>query len=238
VKTGTRPDPPDLAAGEVHVWWSRVDSGQDLPASESLSDDERAQAARYLRDRDRRRFLQRREALRMRLASYLGCDSAKLEFRFAEHGKPWIEGSPLAFNLSHSDDDVVIAITRLPAVGIDLQAHQLRTDVDRMARQVFSPAELDRFAALESAQRLRAFFRVWTRKEAILKLSGDGLARDPRTLDIGFEPHALGEFWTPADPGLADVALEELAAPSGATACLAAPRAGWTSTRLFCVTGA
>lgn len=215
------------------MWWSRANSAQDLPPSESLSAAERERGARFHRDRDRRRFFHRRAELRERLAAYLDADAAALEFALGPHGKPSIVGASVAFNLSHSDDDVVIAVTRLPSVGIDLQSHQLQTDVERMARQVFSPTELDAFAQLPDDEHFPAFFRIWTRKEAALKQWGDGLARDPRTLTVGLEPRAIGERWTPSDePDLASLALETLDAPNGMSACVAAPREAWTSTRV------
>jgi 4'-phosphopantetheinyl transferase len=161
-----------LHDGAVDVW--RVELDRVEPAM--LSADERARAARFARDLDRDRFVAARTALRRVLGAYLDCAAERVAFRYGARGKPSLDldPAPLAFNLSHSHGLALIAIARAPAVGVDVEHHRA-IDADALAASGFSPAERRALAAFAPRDRLAAFFRGWTRKEATIKAHGDGL---------------------------------------------------------------
>jgi 4'-phosphopantetheinyl transferase len=190
------PPPPDpaLAADEIHVWRLAL----DLPAEwlsrlrESLAPDERARAARFLFEVHRGRFLAARAFLRAVLARYLGCESVAVDFAYGPHGKPSLAGAAgalgLRFNLSHSADRALLAITRGPDLGIDLEQVRALTDFEQLARRFFAPREVAALAEVPLSERERAFFTCWTRKEAYLKACGDGLARPLEGFAVALRP--------------------------------------------------
>jgi 4'-phosphopantetheinyl transferase len=138
-----------------------------------LSDDERHRAARFRFDDDRHRFAVARARLRAALAEVLGEDPAALQFGAGPHGKPFVIGHRVEFNLSHSGDLVAIAVAEEP-LGIDVE-HIVAARANRgVAERWFSAAE----RAWMDAQpnRERAFFRLWTIKESAMKADGGGLS--------------------------------------------------------------
>jgi 4'-phosphopantetheinyl transferase len=174
---------PRLDADMVHVWIAATDL--DGPAASELvrclSDDERTRARRLRFDRDRRRFSVARAALRHILSAYLPpLGPSDVRFTYGAYGKPRLEGAEgkraVQFNVAHSGDFAAFAITRDRAVGVDLERIRPELVDDGLARAVLTIAELDEFRRLSSEERARAFFRIWTCKEARLKARGIGLA--------------------------------------------------------------
>jgi 4'-phosphopantetheinyl transferase len=223
---------------EVHLWWRRVDdpgSDRDLDPS-WLGADERERCARFRRDGDARAFATRRLFLRSVLAGYLGCAPARLDFRSGEHGKPvlaWPEVD-LAFNLSRSDEWMLLGISWGRAVGVDVERVGGRlSDPDelvRVAERVLTTLEREQLRQLCDAERQPAFFRAWARKEAVLKALGTGLTRDPTTVEVGLDP--LGPL-QPYDldpevfPGTRGARLLDVLAPEGFAASLVAEGHDW-----------
>jgi 4'-phosphopantetheinyl transferase len=169
---------PTLSADEVHVWRT----GLDRPAADYamlLSSDEQARADRLQFEQPRRRFIVGRGTVRIILGRYLNLSPEKVEFEYRPHGKPALSAGllhpPLCFNLSHSDDMLLLAVTYNRTVGIDLETIRPDLDVEKLAAQFFSPAERAELDGLPADRKLASFFSGWTRKEAYLKASGDGL---------------------------------------------------------------
>jgi len=226
-------DPPELPAHEVHLWWGFVGGDEeDSDWSARISAEEETRALRFHRARHGRRFRGRRAFLRAVLARYEGRDPLELVFEPGAHGKPALASS-LTFNLSHTDDVVLLAVSRGRALGADVQVHRLGTPLERVARQVLTVRELAELEAAPVASRSAAFFRGWTRKEAALKATGEGLTRDPRTLELGLAPRAPGVPWRTDEPALAAYSLCDLVVPRIAdeplSACLCAAGEGWSS---------
>jgi 4'-phosphopantetheinyl transferase len=159
-----------------------------------LSPDEQARAARFAFAPLRQRFTAGRAVLRWLLGAYLGIDPATLTFSYGERGKPALEPGPwphdLAFNLAHSDDVALFALARGGRVGVDVE--RIRGDVAdaQLAERYFSKREAAELAALSSDQRERAFFQAWTRKEAYLKATGEGLAMPLDQFEVSMDPRA------------------------------------------------
>ena len=115
----------------------------------------------------------------------------------------------------------MLAVSWASPLGIDVETVTPATDTGAIAGQVMHPNELAVFERLAEDQRMSAFFRLWTRKEAALKALGTGLSRDPRSLDVGLG-HAADEtaVWLDGIPFV----IREIPAPSGHAAALCAPR--------------
>jgi 4'-phosphopantetheinyl transferase len=158
-----------------------------------LTPDEAARADRYHFARDRRRFTVARATLRRILAHYLQRDPSDLRFDYNPYGKPALAGESttagdLGFNLSHSADLALLAVTRGLEVGIDVESVRLEIDRLNLARRFFGPAETAALLALPPEQQVGAFYACWTRKEAYLKARGSGLSESLKSFQVSIEP--------------------------------------------------
>jgi len=191
------PLPPaqlDLADDEIHVWRAALDeAGCDLPSlSETLSAGERDRAERFQFDRDRNRFIARRGLLRMILGRYLSIEPAQCSFTCESRGKPVLAetaaGQSLHFNVSHSDGLALFAVARLSAIGVDVEHVRPIPEIDGIAAKFFSEREKAMLNALPAEQRREAFFNCWTRKEAYLKATGEGIADALPQIEVSLAP--------------------------------------------------
>jgi 4'-phosphopantetheinyl transferase len=192
------PDPPRTSASPprdrfevpiIHVWNANLSmSAKDLHRHwEVLSAGERARAARFHFDIHRSRFVAARGILRKLLANYTGQDPMAIEFLYGPNGKPTLRQCDLHFNLSHSEDRAVFAFTYTAQVGVDLEYLRFMPDMAQIAGSFFSPLEFRSISATHEPQRNIAFFRCWTRKEAIIKASGEGLTCPLGGFDVSID---------------------------------------------------
>lgn len=174
------PAAPRTALGEVHVWLASLTAapGSTQSCWEILDADERARALAFRFPLHRRRFVVARGTLRLILGQYLGQPPARLRLRAAANGKPVLAGNApdLRFNVSHSEDLALFAVTQARAVGVDIERVQEDLEIEEIARRSFAAVEVDALLSLPPASRTPAFFACWTLKEAYLKARGDGLA--------------------------------------------------------------
>lgn len=174
-----------------------------------MSVDECARAARFHFERERRRFTVSRALLRIVLSSYRRCEPRLLRFRYGPRGKPALDSAqhdaPLDFNLAHSQDLVLIAVAEGRTLGVDVEFIRPIDDLEGMAEQVCSLAELRQLGEMPQAQRHEMFLRCWTRKEACVKALGEGLSFPLRCLHVGCEP---------GDPGVARIVDADASEPS------------------------
>jgi 4'-phosphopantetheinyl transferase len=144
-----------------------------------LDDRERERYDRFLRAEDKARFVTGRFLARTVLADAVGLAPRSIRFTTdcphcgGTHGKPRLPGSGLDFSLSHSGDRVVLVLAEGAEVGVDVERESDR-DIDRLAAMVLTPAEREALAAMDD--RRRGFHAYWSRKEALLKATGHGLA--------------------------------------------------------------
>jgi len=223
-----------LGADEVHVW--RVDL-ETAPNEENrlsiLSADEQARAARFHFERDRMGFVSTRAILRKILGSYLATDPRTLIFKYSEKSKPSLGGSQaasgLSFNVSHSGKLSLLAFTRSRQIGVDVEQIRRNSDMAAVAARFFSLAEQEQLAAVPGEQRDEAFFRCWTRKEAYIKATGEGLSLPLHQFDVSLAPGAQNALLaTRPDPHEAKRwSLCDLAVESGYQAALCVSGAGW-----------
>jgi 4'-phosphopantetheinyl transferase len=183
--------PLTLPEDEVQLW--RVDL-EAIGADESrwqqvLSSDEVTRAARFHFLRDRQRFVAARAWLRIILAGYLRTDPNSLTFTYSKKEKPSLAssasaGSDVSFNVSHSGGIALLGFTRRREIGVDVEQLRRDSDLDAIARRFFSAHEQSQLAALPSVEKVEAFFRCWTRKEAYIKATGDGLSLPLNQFDV------------------------------------------------------
>ena len=185
-----------LGSDEVQVWLARPPAAEAGMAGLTglLGRDERERAERYRADEARQHFVFGRALLRLLLAACLNVEPAALEFAYQPHGKPILvfphpEENP-RFNLSHSGGLLAIALARGRDVGIDIESMGAEApDWLPLAARVFSPRELGELTALPAPHlQRRAFFTGWTRKEAYLKATGEGLIDALEAIEVTLTP--------------------------------------------------
>jgi 4'-phosphopantetheinyl transferase len=188
------PPVPPLAPGAVHVWRVRLDDAAAAPALRPLlSDDERARADRFYTEDLRVRFTIAHGWKRRILARYVETRPASLAFACAEHGKPSLvdaDAHGVHFNLSHSADLALVAVRRGGPVGVDVEHWKRDVEHLEIADRFFSPNECRALFALADDPRavVAGFFAAWSRKEAYLKATGDGITRGLEHFDVSLTP--------------------------------------------------
>ncbi|MFT4620522.1 MAG: 4'-phosphopantetheinyl transferase [Sulfitobacter sp.] len=201
-------------AVQIDLWFWRLDRGDDEVAAHQawLTPDELARANRFLKPRDKARFVIGRGHLREILGGYVGCAPGALNFQTVAQKKPALADGP-AFNLSHSGGWVALAVTPdAPQLhlGIDIEAH--RPIEHNLARRFFSAAEQTAIETLPPEDWQLGFFQTWTRKEAVIKATGDGLYADLAGFDVslGRQINAQVLRTTPPMPDARNWALTDL----------------------------
>ncbi len=186
------PSQPAIWQNEVHIWRAPLDVTWSWTFDEALSLDDRTRADRFKFESDRRKFCAARASLRLILSRYLGVKPGRIQLEAGEFGKPFIADKHVAqglrFNLSHSHQLALISITRDREVGVDIEF--MRSDFvnEEVATHFFSPAEVAEFRTVAPELRTRAFFNVWTRKEAYIKARGEGLYCPLDQFDVSVAP--------------------------------------------------
>jgi 4'-phosphopantetheinyl transferase len=176
--------------GNVHVWRMERDVAAFDPSvwQNRLSLAEQARAAKFRFDRDRRRFIVAHAALRHILARYVKDDAAQLHFIDGPSGKPKL-AAPLAasgveFNLSHSHERALLAVSQGAEIGVDIEFVRADFDFHEVANQFFTEREVAALRALPPALQRHAFYKCWTSKEAFLKAKGTGLSGELDEVEI------------------------------------------------------
>ena len=175
--SGTRGE----AADDILIWTATLDrsEGERAGWEAILSPDELARANRFHFVKDRNHFIVARGLLRSLLGKYLHLEPASLEFAYGPYGKPELSGasavSGASFNLAHSGGLAAYAISRRRNLGIDVERIQAESAGEDIARRYFSAREAGDLQTLPPEEKVAAFFRCWTRKEAYLKALGTGL---------------------------------------------------------------
>jgi len=217
--------------GEVHLWTIAREGSASLEELRALlSPEEIARANRLLVSQRRDAFIYYRSMLRRILADYAGIRADEVPLKTTPEGKPvWREpvaGVPLSFNLSHRDDLAVLAVSSGRCVGVDLEFQSASANYDALARQALSPCEWAMYDRLPAVERGPALLRAWTRKEALLKAIGCGLARPLASVEVTFLAHDPPQVVATGDPTEADESwwLESWSPRAGWFAAVAAPK--------------
>jgi 4'-phosphopantetheinyl transferase len=181
-----------LNEGELHLWQAELDLADEelAPLIRVLSPDELHRAAQLRFARDGRRFMAGRGLLRNVIASYLRCPAQEINLVYGARGKPALATADLQFNLAHSDGLAIIGLTRSGPLGVDVERVRPLQDLTRLVNGFFSPRERLEMTALPPEDQQMAFFTCWTRKEAYLKATGDGLATPLNQFDMPVVPSA------------------------------------------------
>ena len=189
----------------IHVWSAKLDvpRADQEGLAECLSAPERERVSHYKFEYDRRKFVVRSGVRRRILSSYLdGAAPAQIAFKVTNFGKPSLDAphdqSGLHFNSSDSGERSLYAFTLRRDLGIDIEAVRPLPDAEKLAQRYFSPEEIKILLARKGHAREEYFFRIWSRKEAILKTVGVGLSGNLQRIDVS-TPEECSADWTPLD---------------------------------------
>jgi 4'-phosphopantetheinyl transferase len=174
---------------DVHIWEMDLQQTEEQiqKLSQYLNDREHQRAAKFINPLHRDRWTVARGSLRQILSQYVDLTPEQIVFSYGAQGKPEIEGNPIQFNLSHSHDRAVCAISAKYPVGIDLEyIHPI--DAAGLVDRFFSRSEQAIFHALPVSQQQAAFFHAWTQKEAYLKACGTGLSTPLDRIEVSIDP--------------------------------------------------
>lgn len=190
------PPSPPLGMRSVHVWRIRLGSACTAAHWLLLSEAERTRANRFHQVAHQEKFVIAHGMLRRIVSQYLDQAPTSLEFALGPHGKPYVVCPPgpctdrLEFNLSHSGDFALVAVSRGSNVGVDVE--QWRRDIEHLdlAEHFFSAMEVHALEQLAGVHDhvVAGFFSAWSRKEAYLKATGVGIARGLDHFDVELVP--------------------------------------------------
>ena len=174
-----------------HWRWRVNEFASILPA------DERECARRYHRREDQERFVITRALTRHICAAYAGLEPHAVMFRRTSFGKPYLATEERAchrkieFNVSHSGDCVLIAWTGGGRVGVDVEAVEpyRRVSSTEIASSAFSADECAVLSSVTAEETAATFYRIWVRKEAVLKAEGCGVGGPLKSFSVA--------VWTP-----------------------------------------
>ncbi len=189
-----------LRDNQIHIWQiSLIQPEYQIQSfSKLLSKGEADRAARFRFEHHRRRYVVSHGALRLILTRYLGIPPSKIKFEASAQGKPHLIGesayAELKFNLAHSHELAIVAITRGYEIGVDIEYIRPNPDMDGIATRFFSPSEYAAYAELPQEHKTIGFFNCWTRKEAFIKALGEGLSHPLDQFDVTLKPQTPAQL--------------------------------------------
>jgi len=140
----------------------------------------------------REKYILRRAILRKELAKFTGSSTEKINYNTNEFQKPFLENGDVQFNCSHSNNYFVIAISGNTELGVDIEHYRELNDLDLTAERAFSINEFTKWMSVAEDEKLDIFYRIWTRKEAIIKAIGMGLSYPLSDFDVSIGKNNVG----------------------------------------------
>ncbi len=190
------PDTLSLSKDHIDVWLCELKtlSSDTSKLYGILSDDERERANKLKVEDKKQQYVIARGTLRQRLGLLTNINPEDFVFEYLEHGKPVLNNDSrfvdITFNISHSYDLALIAISQKQSIGIDIEKINHDSDHQALVTRFFSKAEQAEFNTLSEAIKAKAFCACWTRKEAFIKAIGSGIT------------YGLGNFNVTVDPDI------------------------------------
>jgi 4'-phosphopantetheinyl transferase len=182
---------------DVQIWIAHLDSISSREIEhffEALDSSERTRAENFRSMQDRHRYAAAHGFLRLALGEMLGRPANAIALEKSAQGKPQLQSSEnderrLKFNLSHAGGWALIAISWDRELGVDLESAESLPDdnesLSKLAARILSKRELEIWTTIPTAVKRRAkFLRMWTRKEAFVKATGEGLRHDFTNIDL------------------------------------------------------
>jgi 4'-phosphopantetheinyl transferase len=189
----SRADRQFRVEGTIDLWVADFHQAKGSSADYRwlLSDDELARASHFQFDHLTAFYIFCRGTLRRILSGYLAIPATSIKFQYGDKGKPFVvTQAGLQFNVSHAGDLFVCAVSSGLIIGVDVEQIRPMEDMPAIAAQFFAPAEQRHLAGIAEGDRTHAFYQCWTRKEAVIKATGEGISRPLDSFEVSFGPGA------------------------------------------------
>jgi 4'-phosphopantetheinyl transferase len=219
----------------VDLWIASYDTtaASSRNYHELLSHDELERANRFKFDHLTDFYTFCRGSLRRILSRYLATSPQDIQFAYGNMGKPSLTKElTIEFNVSHSGDLFVCAVTSGQLVGVDVELIRPLRDIPSIAKNFFSPAEQSHLVDLDEEHRTLAFYECWTRKEAVIKATGQGLSRPLDSFDVAFGPGVAPKLNRLDDDHAPSWQMHSFEPRPGYAGAIASPLS-WQTLRLF-----
>lgn len=179
----------DINDNQIHIWLIDINNHLNPDFVAFLDDQENERARRFKFTKDRNCFIGSHAALRKLLGKYCNCAPHAIVYEYTAHNKPiLINDHPIQFNLSHSHDQAIIAITKNHPIGVDIEYIQTKKILTALAKRFFSAKEYDEYKNLPASQKTLGFYNCWTRKEAFVKALGIGITCPLKSFSVNLTP--------------------------------------------------
>lgn len=176
-----------LSPGEIHIFRGDLNLPEILVphAVAWLDNSEIHRSVQYACPKESNRFVFGQALLRALFSRYLNKSPEKVRFSPTNEGKPFLLGGEnLKFNLSHSEELFILAISKKIDLGIDVEKSRSIRYLDDVISYSFSRSEISELMATEDSEKQRRFFRTWVRKEAVVKAIGKTVAEYMDRFDV------------------------------------------------------
>ncbi len=183
-----------LADDEIHIWlnYLNVHQARIKHLYPLLSDTEKERSERFKFYKHRKLFIASHGFLHAILARYIDAPESGIEFFHKEYGKPFIvdeqNRNNIQFNLSHSGNLAILAVCKNQQLGIDIEFAERKTQWEGIIKRFFTQSEQQKLLALPEEIQKETFFKIWTRKEAHMKVTGQGLHLSPDKFEVSIPP--------------------------------------------------
>jgi len=181
--------PNDISPPSTHVidiWQIALDTPVTDPRSLILTlDNEETERYKKRQSKLQNSYLLSHVACRQILAHYLKLQAAEIKYKNNQHGKPLLNHeTPLNFNMSHSHNKAIIAVSSDAMIGVDIEFSDKKTGWEKIAPRYFHAEEINHLFAQPKDQQKQTFFQIWTRKEAFIKAIGTGFATSLNSFSV------------------------------------------------------
>ncbi|MBL09819.1 MAG: phosphopantetheine-protein transferase [Acidiferrobacteraceae bacterium] len=214
---------PPICEHSLHIWTLHLPKlRKKLPEyTLALSQEERKKVTRFKATNDQISYTLVRGGLRFILQKYLDTPANKLDLSVNLYGKPKIKAtvsSTLQFNLSHSGDYAIYAITKNSPVGVDIEKIRIRSPeyLERLAYRFFSKNESKLIANTPETEITQLFFSLWTKKEAYTKQHGFGLHLPLSSFNVNIS--------LPSQPSVVNTVVNRFSLPISQACDLPSPK--------------
>lgn len=180
----------DLGDNVVHVWCADLLTAKKKfkKLSQYLAGNELLRAEKFYFEKDKINYIFSRGVLRNIISSYSGEHPKDIHFSYNQYGKPFLQGSNLSFNVSHSGNKILYAFTIAFSIGVDIESFKNNIDFLSIAKRFFSNNEYEKLCSIDPKWQQLAFYRCWTRKEAYIKAIGRGLHCPLTSFEVSLLP--------------------------------------------------
>jgi len=185
-----------ISKGIIHIWHTSLspwkNKVEELRAV--LSDEESLRVEQFVFQNRAEDYVISRGVLRNILARYLGLTPERVPLKTYPNGKPYLPGSKLLFNLSHSEGLFLYGLASGTSLGVDLQRVYPIANIKTIIKNYFSPEEQNILNSVNGNLLQDLFFAIWTAKEAYLKGTGEGFQHPPNSFTICRKSNGLLKF--------------------------------------------